>query len=381
MACCWNRGAENLLPGGQDTEFDRQLIVGFGRILDQGGVLRTSPAKIQRRTLEGSLGLIAQFSEEHFSKKRSTPEGGLGDQVLAESVDPAAFNFNKVSTAERICEVEAFPEEHPAGSMRVAVLANISPLATGHTLLVPQGDALRPQVLTEELLYAGLHLLAKSSRRDFRLVFNSLLAFASVNHFHFHGLFLNYHGLQNGSLPIERAPRSVIAGKTTEGCTQIELIVGKAWYCHGFVVTAGCKPGEPGETPPADLAALAATAGKVVQELQRRNLAHNVIIAPPTLERRRKRDNNALMAHEEVATPFAISPEVIIIPRKSERSLRGDAGFNAAILEVSGVLVCHGEEAYNSFNEATVQEIFREDVALSDEVFDDLICKVAWLPA
>lgn len=380
MSCCWNRGAESLLPASRDSDFDHQVLIGFNRILDKGGVIRTSPATVQRRTLAGALGLVAQFSSEHFGKKRSPGEGVIAQQVVVDAVSPDAFNFTKVNAAEKICEVEALPEEHPAGPLRTTVLANVSPLATGHVLLVPQCEQVRPQVLTEELMLCGLHLLAKSGRKDFRLVFNSLLGFATVNHFHFHGLYLSYCGLPSAQLPVERVDRSIIAGKTTEGCTQIELIVDKCWYCSGFVVSAGCKPGTPGEAPPADIAALAAMVARVVQELQRRNIPHNVIIAPPPTERRQKKVFTGGMAHEEPVKPNAISPEVFILPRKPESELRTDAGFNAAVMEISGVLVAQSEEAYVAFEEGKLQEIFKSDVSLPDADFDELICKVAWLP-
>ena len=48
----------------------------------------------------------------------------------------------------------------------------------------------------KELILCGLHLLQKSARPDFRLLFNSLSGLASVNHFHFHGFFLaTWNGL------------------------------------------------------------------------------------------------------------------------------------------------------------------------------------------
>lgn len=381
MACCWTRSAEALLPASPDTEFDRQLLAGFSRILEQGFVFRSSPAKIQRRNLKGSLGLVVQFSEEHWLRKRGGPPSeGITEQVVMESVDPEAFNFNKVSPAEKLCVVEAFPPEHPSGAMRVSIFVNVSPLAYGHVLLVPQVDPLRPQVLTEEMMLCGLHLLSKSGRRDFRLFFNSLLAFASVNHFHWQGMYLSYCSLPHGVLPIERAQRSVITGRTTEGCVQIELLSDKAWYCSGFVVTAGCKAGVPGEEPPADLSALAATSARLVQELQRRGIPHNVILVPPP-ERRRKKDTTASgMAHEDESRPNAVSPEIIILPRRPQGEMRADASIFSGCLEISGVLIASDEVSFNACEEAVVQDIFKTDVALPCSVLDELICKVAWLP-
>jgi len=368
-----------LLPPSKDSDFDRQVLVAFGKVLDAGGVVRTSPGNIQRRNLTGTLGIVVQFSSEHFNKKR-TPPGSISQQVVA-AVDPEAFNFSKVDPAEKLLEIEAIPREHPDGGLCATVLVNVSPLATGHVLFVPNCDEVRPQVLTEHLLLGGLNLLAMSTRHDFRLVFNSLMGFASVNHFHFHGLYLNYCGLQDARLPMEKAERSIIAGGITEGRVALELLVEGKWYVRGFVVTAGCAKGTPGANPPADVAALASLAYRVVLELQKRNIAHNVVLAPPS-GRKPKRAPQALqaLASEEVVKPEALSPEIYILPRQPEGSLREDAGFNAAVMELAGLIVARSEETFKSLSEESVQEIFKSDVSIPDSVFDELICKVAWLP-
>lgn len=378
MSCCWSRGAaEGLLPPSKDSDFDKLLLEGFARILDRGGVVRSSPSALQRRCLSGTMGLVAQFSQEHFGKKRKSTASV--QQVVAAAADPEAFNFNKASPAEKIAEVQAFPDGGSAAGL-TTVLANLSPLSGCHVLLVPSCEQVLPQVLTEEHFLCGLHLLAKSARRDFRLFFNSLLGFASVNHFHWHGLYLNQCGLSDGRLPIEKVERSVVAGAVTEGRASVELLVETQWYARAFVLAAGCRPGTEGARPPADLAALARLAHSVAAELQRRNIPHNVILAPPVERRRKQEAANSGMAHEEEAKPNALSPEVYIVPRQPEDSLREDAGFHAAVLEIAGLVTASSEEAYRSFSEESLRDIFRTDVTMPEAVFDELICKVAWLP-
>lgn len=376
MDCCCGRAAGSDQQPSKDSPFDKQLLDGFSRILQAGDVMRTSPSAIQRRTVDGLLGILVQFSPEHFGKKRK--RGGHCQQVRG-SVDPEAFNFTKVAEAEEIAGLAALPPGHPAGDGWTTVLANVSPLATGHVLLIPNCDQVLPQVLTEELVLCGLHLLQQSMRHDFRLVFNSLMGFASVNHFHFHGLYLNYFGLPDNKFPIEKVERSVIAGSTTEGRSAIELLVETQWLCRGFVVTSGCKKGTQGPRPAADIDALAKLTFRLVWELQRRNIPHNVMISPPT-ERRIKRPTQNL-AHEEEAKPSALSPEVYVLPRIPEDKLRDAAGFNAAVCEMSGVIVAHSEEAYSNVTEESLKDIFGNDVTLPESLFDELICKAAWLPA
>jgi len=371
MACCWSRGAERLLPPSRDSPFDRMLLDGVARA-EQAGVFRSSPSAVQRRCLSGTLGLVVQFSPVHYGKKRSPTTSP--QRVADTTVDPAAFNFTKVNPVEKIAEVEVAAGRPQA----VTVLANISPLALGHTLLIPSYDQVLPQVLTEEHFLTGLHLLAKSSRHDFRLVFNSMLAYASVNHFHWHGMYLNHCGFPDARLPVEKVDRSVIAGAITEGRVSAELLVESQWYVRGFVISAGCRQGAEGDRPPADLEALASIAQLVVAELHRRNIPHNVILAPPS-ERRRKQVASTGMAHEEVAKPNSLSPDIYILPRQVESAMREDACFHSGVMEVSGLLIAQTEESYEAFTEESLKEVFRSDVCLPETEFDDLICKVAWL--
>lgn len=384
-----------------ESEFDTLLLEGFGRLSRQGHV-KSDPSKIVRRRIEGSFGLTAQFSEEHFANKRK--KHSSEDQSVVKAVDTDAFNFTKVDASEIISAVDVsrpkapetsffagllydeVEEDQPDPPIRVTVLACGSPIAVGHVLLVPNIQEKLPQVINAQLLLCGLNLLAMSKRSDFRIMFNSWQGCSSVNHFHFHGLYMNNFNLSPSKrLAIENVDRSTVAGDRTEGKLCIELLAETQWYVRGFVLTAGCPPGGASKTvsetnlqPLPDLQTLARGAGHLLEELQRRNIAHNVLIAPFLADRRPAKLEDLIIKGEQAAT--AASPEIYIIPRHPERNLRPDAGFNAGICELSGVLAAHDEEHYNSFEEKSLIEIFK-DVSLSGAEMDELICKVAWLGA
>jgi len=366
------------MPVSKDSEFDAVLQSGFACAVARGDILRTKPESIQRRHLSGTLGLVAQFSKEHFGKKRARDLSLR--QVLVDQADSQAFNFTKVSPAEKIAEIEALPLEGGGGGLTTA-LANVSPLTNCHVLLVPNCDQVLPQVLTEHHVLCGLHLLRKSTRRDFRLMFNSAMAYSSVNHFHWHGIYLAGCGFSEDKLPIERAERSVVSGGLTEGRGSIELLVESRWYTRGFVCAAGCRKGTAADvgSPPADLEALASLSARVVAELQRRNIPHSVMLAPP-VDRKRRIMSSSALAHEEESKPIASSPEVYIIPRRPEGELREDAGFYGAVAEICGLIITNSTEAFGALTEDSVREVFRGDVSLPEGEFDKLICKVAWLP-
>eukprot|EP00439_Symbiodinium_sp_Y106_P014232 s8807_g2.t1 len=362
LNCCAASRAEK----AKESVFDKLLLDGFSQVASKG-LLRSQTSSIVRRTVEGNLGLVLSHSPDHFAKKRQMTGG---DKQVVMSADPEAFNFNKVPSDELV-GVEDSSE------FAVSVLACGSPLAIGHMLLVPRMDAAAPQVLTTELLRCGLDLVGKSWRRDFRLLFNSMLGFASVNHFHYHGLYLEYCGFNQRQFPVERVERSTVGGGRTYGKLCVELLAESQWYCRGFVLTAGSAIGAVGDPPPADLEALATFAGNVIGLLQSRNIPHNVMITPYQGERK-SRNLDDIFA-EETWMPLAASPEVYIFPRRPEGKLREDSGLNAAICEISGLIMCHDEDRFQQFDEDKVSNLFKEDVSLSGDDFDDLICKVAWM--
>lgn len=395
--CCASRVPK---AGAQhESEFDKLLLEGFG-LLSSRGHVQSDPSKISRRSIEGSFGLNAQFSEDHFAKKRQKYNPAKESVVMPDDSD--AFNFTKVDANEIISSVDASRPKRPeatffAGLMydevsedqphpvNVTVLASASPLAVGHVLFVPSLEQKMPQVINAQLLLCGLNLLTMSKRSDFRILYNSLQGCASVNHFHFHGLYLDHCSLSTKRLPIENVNRSTVAGDRTEGKLCIELLAETQWYVRGFVLTAGCPPGRSKnmvsdtiQHPLPDLEILARGAGRLLEELQRRNIAHNVLIAPFSTDRRPANITD-LIIKGELAAPAA-SPEIYIIPRHPDKNLRPDAGFNAGISELCGLLVAHDEQHFNNFAEKTLADIF-EDISLSGAEMDELICKFAWLGA
>lgn len=84
------------------------------------------------------------------------------------------------------------------------------PLPLRAVLLVPRVMDSLPQMLTPELLLTALHFTAEAANPYFRVGYNSLGAYATINHCHFQAYFLTAH------FPIERAPASPLA--SAAGC-------------------------------------------------------------------------------------------------------------------------------------------------------------------
>lgn len=372
--CCGDRPSSDTVKG---SGFDEKLLQGCARALEKSGIINTDPTRTLRRNSDGPLGLAVQFSGGQFTH-RGTPQPAF--QGVVAQAGPDSFNFMKVEQEEKVAVVEAVADGQGKRT-RTTVLVDKCPIAFGHVLLVPHRELLLPQVLTEELVLCALVLLGMSNRRDFRLLFSSLMAGTTVNHFHLHGLYLEHCGLPGERLPLERVDRSVVAGGLTEGRVLIELLVESQWYTGGFVVSAGHRKGTAdGQQPPGDIVALASVAWQIVRELQREGVAHNVLFAPPTVKRP-KQHGPKLLAHEDVERLTAASPEVYILPRKAESCLRPGAGFSASALDLAGLLLAHTFEDYETFTEEVVSDIFSEDIALPSDSFNKLICKASWLAA
>ncbi|KAF4753113.1 GDP-D-glucose phosphorylase, variant 3 [Perkinsus olseni] len=116
-------------------------------------------------------------------KRKTNNEGhkerNEGRQLTYSPFAAEDFNFTRVKDDEVIGTL---------GAGAHALLVNVSPLAYGHCLLCPEYKACRPQVLALDALEVAVAFAsaADADRDDMKVTFNSLGAWASVNHLHFH---------------------------------------------------------------------------------------------------------------------------------------------------------------------------------------------------
>jgi len=66
----------------------------------------------------------------------------------------------------------------------------VSPIEYGHVLLVPRVLDLLPQRMDQDSFLLALHMAAEANNPYFRLGYNSLGAFATINHLHFQVMYL-----------------------------------------------------------------------------------------------------------------------------------------------------------------------------------------------
>ncbi|RYY36000.1 hypothetical protein EON62_02095, partial [archaeon] len=258
-------------------------------------VLRnTAYADTSRRVLGGERGVIAQFCEGHLSTKRMTDLVAPGGKVAAAPPPPAVrkpfdastFHFLKCRPAEQVLRVTLpthAEDEHGAGgeagepSADHRVWVNANPLWEGHGLFTPHVDRCQPQVMTPYYLLQVMRFTALSPSRDMFAGFNSLGAWASVNHFHAHVGFL-CDIFPSGLVPIAASPRKRVLQRDAEdGSFTLSLAIAKSWPSEPFVFSVEPKDTHQPSTD-AMLRALARVAGRFVAHLVDTDTAHTVMV-------------------------------------------------------------------------------------------------------
>ena len=298
-----------------------------------------------RRTLPGARKLSVSFDKQHFAAKRDhtppTAAARLQKVALDTPFDPAKFNFNKANKAEIVAHhaashdfvrnvwsyavalgVDVPSSDGPAWGASPSpqpILANASPLMNGHCVAPLYADLECPQVLDA----FGLAAAASLCVGRIRVGFNSLGAFASVNHLHVHLMFAD--DLDDGVFPIERAAvaSEVVRGKEVS----VDLL---EWPVPSFAFSVGGGGGGAD-----DLAvAVVGAAAVFIDILKREQIPHNVLLCPDA---------------------SGASLRVIVSPRLPQENFDvSKAGFNSAVCEVSGLLIAQTEERFEVLTEEEV---------------------------
>jgi GDP-L-galactose phosphorylase len=109
--------------------------------------------------------------------------------------DAKKFNFQKALQQEILFQYEAglqddgnqpkFIPASPANNSPNLVFINVSPIEYGHVLLVPRVMDDLTQLVDQTSMRLALQFCEHSSNPYFRLCYNSLGAYGTINHLHF----------------------------------------------------------------------------------------------------------------------------------------------------------------------------------------------------
>lgn len=347
-----NSGCE-LDSDDSDTEdgyFLDSLLLAQWEERSTRGLFRYDVTACETKVLPGEFGFIAQLNEGRHLKKR--PTEFRVDQVL-QAFDPKKFNFTKVGQEEILfCFEESqngsrgYCESLIVGGSPNVIAINVSPIEYGHVLLVPKVNDCKPQQIDEASLQLALHLSVEAQNPSFRVGYNSLGAFATINHLHFQAYYLDT------PFPVERASTTKIASNKKKGGVKIFELAN--YPVKGLLYEGGSS-----------LDVLASCVAKACTVLQERNIPFNVLIAD-------------------------CGQRVFLFPQCfAEKQALGqvdqeilDTQVNPAVWEISGHIVLKRKQDYESATEEYAWRLLAE-VSLSEERFSDVkqLCLGASKPA
>ncbi|KAK3092332.1 hypothetical protein FSP39_001381, partial [Pinctada imbricata] len=235
------------------SKWDRAMVEGHFRYqLDN----------LETRIIPGKKKFVAQLNVKRATERRK-PQA---ISTVNQSFDPNQFNFTKIKQEEVLFSLRQsdesqnnFNETSSLGNQTEnLVIVNVSPLEYGHVLVVPNVNGLLPQLLTEQSVQLALHCMLLSSHPGFRIGFNSLCAYASVNHLHFHAYYLEHE------LFVETCPVDHLEGLLYE--LTVMPCRGFAFQLHGT-----------------DIDKLSSAIHKVAQYLREHEIAHNLYVTKGTV--------------------------------------------------------------------------------------------------
>ncbi|XP_029430422.1 GDP-D-glucose phosphorylase 1 [Rhinatrema bivittatum] len=325
------------------------------------GLFRYPLEKLQTCILPGSVQFVAQLNIQRGTERRKPQD----IQSVGQRFDPQQFNFNKIKPEEILLQLsrastrkepgpnahheiqdselvrsccqsrELSPEnqgelqttENNKGwrSGTTLMVINVSPLEFGHILFIPDPALCLPQILTPDLIQLGIESVLLSAHRGFRVGFNSLGGFASVNHLHLHGFYLDQE------LLIESVCSEPL-------CPDINFHLLSDFPAPGFLFYSDGR----------DLEAVARNICKVTDYFVTKDIAHNVFVTRGSLP-------------GDKADPKSCARiRIIIWARKSCFGAKEESAFNVALCELSGHLPIKTMEDFHNITEASAITIIQK---------------------
>lgn len=326
--------AYEVAPSGDSrpTRFDDLLRSKWNAAM-AGGHFWYKLDKLETRILPGKYHFVAQLNTKRAQERRKPQQVSS----VCMPFDSSLFNFTKLKEAEMLFCINSGDKD--TKNAKHWVVINVSPLEYCNSLLVPSLEDCLPQILTAESLALAIDTVLLSSSSNFRLGFNSLGGFASVNHHHFHIYYLDQR------LYVETA-------RVNHLWSQCYELVDYPAKGFAFQVTRGNK-----ESVVRDVMVL-------VETLLKSSTAHNLFITRGT----------SFDAEDSASGQQAV--RVYLWARQSCYGAKDESAFNVALCELAGHLPMKSEEGYLAATEDSVAEELRK---FCDDTFSDIRSQVVAL--
>lgn len=326
------------------TDFFINLLLGQWEDRMTQGLFRYDVTACETKVIPGNLGFVAQLNEGRHLKKR--PTEFRVDRVL-QPFDSAKFNFTKVGQEEVLFQFENSGSDDSyflrSAAVTVAdrapnvVAINVSPIEYGHVLLIPRVLDHLPQRIDQESFLLALHMAAEAASPYFRLGYNSLGAFATINHLHFQAYYLTV------PFPVEKAATQRIP--LAEGGIKSGVKVSKLmnYPVRGLVFEKGYTLND-----------LANVVSSACIWLQDNNVPYNVLISDSG-----RKIFLFPQCYAEKQALGDVSQELL------------DTQVNPAVWEISGHIVLKRRDDYEEASEASAWRLLAV-VSLSEARFEEV---------
>lgn len=296
----------------------------------------------------------AFFNTEYIANKRNSHNqmnSSTSIQPIVVPFDFAKFNFSWVkqeeillvyfSDSKRILKLSDLKDKSEINKEENLhhIIINKSPIFKYHMLLIPNLFLSLSQKMNSDCLKLIYEFCENVNSTDLRIGFNSLGGYASVNHLHFHLIFLKDIAKEMESFPIETYERKQFLAINNIILAELINYPVKAYVLSFKEINSN----------------IFNLFGCIIDIFTTRNIAHNIL--------------------------FSEKGKVIyIIPRKNEmlNNLHGD--LNCAWLEICGIAICRTVKMKEMIDEKLFETVLKDNVSLEEKEYQLLseeILKIA----
>uniref|UniRef100_A0A183I787 GDP-D-glucose phosphorylase 1 n=1 Tax=Onchocerca flexuosa TaxID=387005 RepID=A0A183I787_9BILA len=228
---------------------------------------------------------------------------------------------------------------------RHVVAINAAPLTRGHSLLLPSINRCIPQVLSEVAVRLATDTMLLTRDSSFHVLFNSLLAFASINHLHLHLLTWPYDS-------------DLINRRCEHLFDNIYIIKRPIWFAYAIVLQL---------TGPEQYEKFVMNITRCADYLSTHEIAHNIFFsrAQPLRTTGAIHSEDKTNVLPQLVTAY-IFPRVAVIGAKPSRN------FSPASLELSGCLTAYTYQFFETVTEEAALRIIGEEATLTNSRFNQI---------
>jgi len=371
------------------SRFDSLLQEKWTKCMEENLFRYQLPRPLPTRLTSGPLGLVLQLNPARATSRRK-PEAMT---TLKQPFNHDAFHFLKIDLREILFELEAKldnkkednqviesdpnsnvhnTEESFANELATSlqhakpkdpenkkipfknvVAINVSPLEFGHCLFIPDIEAKFPQLISKKSqVVSALHFFLLSASPDFRLCFNSLCAFASVNHLHFHCYYLAH-----------RLKLETIALSPIKKGSGIHVLTN--FTCRAFGIAIKDST---------DVEAVSDVLTKLAEYCAHREIAYNIYVtrgsslyvagsSEETVKSELPNGRTIRSCHQ--SNSLALITRIFFFPRRRFLGAKAEGGhpyaaFNAATAELAGHVIVADRTLFDELTEDSARTVYDE---------------------